>query len=77
MSGAVIFLGIVALCIFYTKYVVEWFAALILAGVAAWFTTETHGIAPLGQFELWFIADYILVQWLFVLLNKRANQAKV
>jgi hypothetical protein len=56
---------------FYPKATAEWIFATILAGVAAWLTVETHGIAPLGRFELWFIVYYIIIQLGFGLRNRK------
>lgn len=61
---------------FFPRQSLEWCAALTLAGVAAWLTVETHGIAPLGPFEAWFMADYILIQIIFSLFDRHSH-AKV
>jgi hypothetical protein len=45
--------------------------ATVIAGVAAYLTVEEHGIAPIGQFGLWWIADYIIIMWLFGLLDRK------
>jgi hypothetical protein len=59
---------IAGVCVFYPKYVAQWFLATVVAGVAAYLTTG----GKLAPFELWFVIDYILIMWLFGLLDKRA-----
>jgi hypothetical protein len=69
--GRLIFIG---LCIFYPKQVAQWFLATLMAGVAAYLTVaRPDHIARLGPFELWWIADYILIQLGFALLDRQAK----
>jgi len=63
------------LCFLYPRAVMQWFAALFVAGTAAYLTVANeHWIAPLGQFEIWFLVDYILIQVLFSYLNNRKTK---
>jgi hypothetical protein len=56
---------------FYPKLVVQWLVASIVAGVAAYMTSG-NALAP---FEAWFIVDYLLIQWLFGIYNRRKEHA--
>ena len=56
---------------FYPKLVVQWLVASIVAGVAAYMTSG----GVLAPFEGWFIVDYLLIQWLFGIYNRRKEHA--
>jgi hypothetical protein len=67
---------ILGLCVFYPKFVLQWFVTLVLAFIAAYLTVaQADGIAPLGSFIGWFAADYIFIQVLFSILNRRKSDA--
>jgi hypothetical protein len=72
MIGRLIFLGIL---VFYPKQLLEWIISVVIAFGAAYATVEVHGIAPIGIFLLWFMADYFLIQILFSVLNRRKQHA--
>jgi hypothetical protein len=64
--GRLYLLGFAGLCYFYPKQVAQWAFATIAAFIGAYLTTG----GKLAPFELWFMADYILIQVSFALLNK-------
>jgi hypothetical protein len=70
MLEKLIFLVIV---VFYPKALFQWIVAIIIAFVAAYFTVEVNGIAPMGIFLIWFMADYILIQIIFGILFNRKD----
>lgn len=49
----------------------QWFLACIMAFVASYLTVmNAQHVAPLGQFEVFWILDYIVIQFGFSLLHK-------
>jgi hypothetical protein len=70
--GKLVAVGLIALTIFYPRAAAQWIVTLIVAWIAAYLTVaEYNWYAPMGPFLLWFVADYILIQLLFGLLNRR------
>jgi hypothetical protein len=68
-----LFLG---LCVLYPKFVLQWFVASVLAFLAAyWTVAQANGIAEMSPFLGWFAADYIFIQVLFSILNRRKSHA--
>lgn len=70
--GKFVAAAIIAATVFYPRAVAQWFVTLIVAWFAAYITVaEANWYAPIGPFLLWFVADFILIQLLFGLLNRR------
>ena len=67
------YLAFAAICYFFPRATLEWAVASILAFILAYMTVQTHGIAPLHPFALWWIADYIVLQLIFSLFNRKVR----
>jgi hypothetical protein len=72
MFGRVLLLGFAAISYLWPRQTLEWCLSVILAGVAAYLITLTHGVAPLLHFELMFRLFYIAIMWLFGIRRSKA-----
>jgi hypothetical protein len=66
-KGRLYLLGFAGLCYFYPKQVAQWAFATIAAFIGAYLTTG----GKLAPFEAWFVVEYIIIMWLFSLLNRK------
>jgi hypothetical protein len=71
--GRLYLLGFIGLCYLYPKQVAQWFVSAIVAFVAAYLTTD----GKLAPFEGMFLINYILIQIIFSIWNRRHKVVKV
>jgi hypothetical protein len=68
--GRLYLLGFAGLCYFYPKQVAQCAFATIAAFTGAYLTTG----GKLAPFEMWFLIDYVIIMWLFGLLDRQVKK---